>query len=91
MKLIKPAIIGTLTTALAVFALGGFAGGTEGSQAIEGSQAMQKPAFEELDANVDGAITAAEAKESWLATAFQSVDVNKDGVVDRKEYDKAKS
>ncbi len=85
MKLTKPAIIGTLTAALAVFALSGFAGETEGSEA------MEKPAFEELDANVDGAITSDEAQESWLATAFQSVDLNKDGVVDRNEYDKAKS
>jgi Ca2+-binding EF-hand superfamily protein len=84
MKLIKPAIIGTLTAALAVFALNGFTG--EAGETAE-SEAMEKPAFEELDANVDGAITAAEAEETWLASAFQTVDLNKDGVVDRTEYD----
>lgn len=88
MNLIKSAIIGTLTAALAVFALSGFAGET--GETVE-SEAMDKPAFEELDANIDGVITADEAQETWLAAVFQDVDQDKDGVINRSEYDTAAS
>jgi Ca2+-binding EF-hand superfamily protein len=93
MNLIKPAIIGTLTAALAVFAINGFAGET--GETVEGeapeSEAMDKPAFDELDANIDGVITLDEAQETWLAAVFQDVDQDKDGVINRSEYDTAAS
>lgn len=55
------------------------------------AQGGEAPAFEQIDANMDGSITTREAEGTWLAGAFASVDVNKDGLVDAKEYQEATS
>lgn len=51
------------------------------------SESGSTEAFNALDKNLDGTISAAEAKGTWLASLFQQLDVNNDGVVSRAEYD----
>lgn len=87
MKFGKTAITGTITAALASLALCGaaFAGG-EGEEKHE---MAEKPAFEEIDTNLDGGITKAEAQDTWLAAEFENVDSDGNGRVSRSEYEEA--
>ena len=61
------------------------------AQEDEVGKIAKKPAFEEIDKNADGAITAKEAEASWLAESFLQVDVDKDGSVSKEEYEKAQT
>lgn len=47
------------------------------------------PAFEELDKDENGGITAEEAQGTWLESSFAQVDVNSDGYVTKTEYEEA--
>lgn len=84
---VKSKTLATLTAVLAAVALSGPAYAGEQSEA----QSMEKPAFEELDANIDGVITEQEAQETWLAAVFDKVDQDQNGLVNRSEYEKAVS
>lgn len=86
MKFTKLAIPAILTALLVSFALGTAAhAGGEKSKAED----MQKPAFEELDANIDGVISKEEARDTWLAENFSRVDADGNGQINRSEYEKA--
>jgi Ca2+-binding EF-hand superfamily protein len=83
MNYLKPLITTLLAGGLLTFAVSGFAG-EEGEM-----EKADMPAFETVDANLDGKITLTEAKDTWLAKSFTKVDVNQDGVVNRSEYESA--
>lgn len=87
MKLSKSTFLTSLTAALAALAINAFAGGGEPKESEEPEATTEIPAFEELDANLDGVITPMEAEQSWLAEAFADIDLNQDGLVNRSEYD----
>lgn len=87
MKLSKSSFLTSLTVALAALAINAFAGEGEPKESEEPEATIETPAFEELDANLDGVITPMEAEDSWLAEAFADIDLNQDGLVNRSEYE----
>lgn len=87
MKFTKAAILGTLVAGMAGIALSSVAFAGEEHKGNE----TEKPAFEELDANIDGVITEQEAMDSWLAAEFDTVDKDRNGLVNRTEYEQAVS
>lgn len=98
MKLTKIAFIGALASAFALFALAGYAGDTQkaadqakqaAATQMANSQDTDKPAFEKLDANLDGVISKDEAADTWLAPIFAKVDKDHNGLVNRTEYQSA--
>lgn len=82
---LKTAITSLLAGGLLTLAVSGFAGDTKPAEDSE------KPAFDTVDANLDGVITPTEAKDSWLEEAFADVDANQDGLINRSEYETALS
>jgi len=57
------------------------------SSAALAAPETQLPAFETLDANVDGYISVEEAQEGKMLTdTFESADGNKDHMLDKVEY-----
>ena len=87
MKLSKSTFLTSLTVVLAAFALNAFAGEGEPQESEEPEATTETPAFEELDANLDGVITPMEAEQSWLAEVFADIDLNQDGLINRSEYE----
>lgn len=87
MKFSKSTFLGTLAAAATALAMSGFAVAGE----EETTEQMDKPAFEELDANIDGVISEQEARDTWLAAEFDVVDQDKNGQVSRSEYEEAAS
>lgn len=90
MKFNKTAIFGSFSASVAALLLSAtaFAGcDDEGHK----TDMDEKPAFEQLDTNLDGSITEAEAQDSWLAAAFQDVDADSNGLINRSEYESALS
>jgi Ca2+-binding EF-hand superfamily protein len=76
------------TTMLGLSSALAFGAPDQGS--VQGDTA-EKPAFEEIDKNADGAITENEAQATWLAESFATADVNQDGYVTKPEYEEATS
>jgi hypothetical protein len=68
---------------VAGFIIAGFA------QNADESEPMDKPTFESLDKDSNGAISRMEAADSWLEASFASVDTNRDGNVSKDEYNLA--
>ncbi len=64
---------------------------TASTQPQQSAEAAQRPAFDQLDQNHDGKISAAEAKGSWLSQSFAKADSDQDGFVSRDEYEHAVS
>lgn len=79
----NPTAVGAFALMVCGFAAQGFAGEVEVPEAVE------KPAFEQLDADGNGQITQEEAKDTWLAAEFATVDLDQDGMVNRIEYESA--
>ena len=77
-----------ITTTVGLFSALAF--GAQGQGSMQKDTA-EKPTFEEIDKNADGAITKSEAQETWLAESFAKADVNQDGYVTKPEYENAKS
>jgi hypothetical protein len=87
MKLSKSTFLTSLTVALAALSINAFAGEGEPKEPEQPAATIETPAFEELDANLDGVITPMEAEDSWLAEAFADIDLNQDGLINRSEYE----
>ncbi|MDT8321501.1 MAG: EF-hand domain-containing protein [Xanthomonadales bacterium] len=83
MSFFKPVFAGILAAGLAWFTPAGYANEAEEPEAVP------KPSFETVDANLDGVITPSEAEGSWLAAVFTDIDVNQDGIINRNEYETA--
>lgn len=83
----NPAYLASLASIFALFAFNVHAEG-EGMKK-KGDVA----AFEEIDVNADGVITATEAqqKDSWVASNFNTIDSDQDGYITRKEFDQVVS
>jgi len=87
MTQLKTVVAAILAVGLLTFATSTFAGDKG-----EGDESP-KPKFDTVDANLDGVITPAEAKDTWLNSdgAFAKVDANHDGLINRSEYETAVS
>lgn len=83
----KPAYLASLASILAVFALNAQAG-NEGME-----KTAEVAAFEEIDVNADGVITATEAqqKDTWVASNFATIDSDQDGYISKQEFEEALS
>jgi hypothetical protein len=85
MKIKNVLQIASAAVLVAGFSIPGFA------QNADDPDTMEKPKFESLDKNADGAISKTEAAASWLEASFARVDANRDGSVSKTEYDQAAS
>lgn len=85
MNIRKPAWLALLASILAAFAFNVQAEGETPEKTTEVS------AFEEIDANADGMISATEAREkdAWVASNFKTIDSNRDGYISKDELNKA--
>jgi Ca2+-binding EF-hand superfamily protein len=84
MSIRKPAWLALLASILAAFAFNVQAEGENPEKATDVA------AFEEIDTNADGMISAAEAqeKDSWVAGNFKTIDSNRDGYISKDELNK---
>ena len=84
MNIRKPAYLALLASILAGFAVNVQAEGETPEKTTEVA------AFEEIDANADGMISAAEAqeKDAWVAGNFKTIDSNRDGYISKDELNK---
>ena len=87
MKIRKPAYLAALASILTAFAFNAQAEGETPEKTTDVS------AFEEIDTNADGMISATEAqeKDAWVAGNFKTIDSNRDGYISKDELTKAAS